>query len=117
MYKLDYILEFMAKKWQIELFIKIPIFIRSCNPILQKLFMDRVTVLWWIESGLTSLKIINDLHGIKMFAVISNMFGMYLKILDRTIVPLSHQGHSSIFCNHISLVGSRQFSVKIYIYV
>ena len=34
-----------------------------------------------------------------------------------TIVPLSHQGHSSIFCNHISLVGSRQFSVKIYIYV
>ena len=36
--------------------------------------MDRVTVLWWIESGLTSLKIINDLHDIKMFAVISNMF-------------------------------------------
>ena len=65
-----------GEKWQIELFIKIPIFIQSCNPILQKLFMDRVTVLWWIESGLTSLKIINDLHDIKMFAVISNMFGI-----------------------------------------
>ena len=67
-----------------ELFITIPIFIRSCNRILQQLFVECVSVLWCIESGLTSLKIINDLHDIKMFAVISNMFSIYLKIFDRT---------------------------------